>query len=194
MMIEIDGKIISSELFRRRFVCDISKCKGICCYEGDSGAPLEESELGQLTDSYPAFEPYLTEQEKAEIEKQGMWVQDRDGDLVTPIIDGRECVFTNRETDGTWSCAIEKAYLAGKTKFRKPISCYLYPIRVTRYNRYETLNYHEWDVCRAAVTLGEKVGTPVYKFLRDPIITKYGESFYHEMEVAEEELRKAKMI
>ncbi len=194
MMIEIDGKVINTEIFRRRFICDISKCKGTCCYDGDSGAPLEEDELEKLTEVYPTVRPYLSDEENEEIAKQGLWVTDRDGDLVTPIIRGCECVYTNREEDGTWSCAIEKAYREGKTKWRKPISCYLYPIRVSRTRKYEMLNFHEWEVCRPAIELGEKVGTPAYKFLKDPIIAKYGEEFYNELEQVEQELIRQHII
>lgn len=194
MMIEIDGKVINTEIFRRRFICDISKCKGTCCYDGDSGAPLEEDELEKLTEVYPTVKPYLSDEENEEIAKQGLWVTDRDGDLVTPIIRGCECVYTNREEDGTWSCAIEKAYREGKTKWRKPISCYLYPIRISKTRKYEMLNFHEWEVCRPAVELGEKVGTPAYKFLKEPIIAKYGEEFYNELEQVEEELIRQHII
>lgn len=194
MMIEIDGKVINTEIFRRRFICDISKCKGTCCYDGDSGAPLEEDELEKLTEVYPTVKPYLSDEENEEIAKQGLWVTDRDGDLVTPIIRGCECVYTNREEDGTWSCAIEKAYREGKTKWRKPISCYLYPIRVSKTRKYEMLNFHEWEVCRPAVELGEKVGTPAYKFLKEPIIAKYGEEFYNELELVEQELIRQHII
>lgn len=194
MMIEIDGKVINTEIFRRRFICDISKCKGTCCYDGDSGAPLEEDELEKLTEVYPTVKPYLSDEENEEIAKQGLWVTDRDGDLVTPIIRGCECVYTNREEDGTWSCAIEKAYREGKTKWRKPISCYLYPIRVSKTRKYEMFNFHEWEVCRPAVELGEKVGTPAYKFLKEPIIAKYGEEFYNELEQVEQELIRQHII
>lgn len=194
MMIEIDGKVINTEIFRRRFICDISKCKGTCCYDGDSGAPLEEDELEKLTEVYPTVKPYLSDEENEEIAKQGLWVTDRDGDLVTPIIRGCECVYSNREEDGTWSCAIEKAYREGKTKWRKPISCYLYPIRVSKTRKYEMLNFHEWEVCRPAVELGEKIGTPAYKFLKEPIIAKYGEEFYNELEQVEQELIRQHII
>lgn len=194
MMIEIDGKVINTEIFRRRFVCDISKCKGTCCYDGDSGAPLDEGELEKLAEVYPAVKPYLSDEENEEIAKQGLWVTDRDGDLVTPIIRGCECVYTNREEDGIWSCAIEKAFREGKTQWRKPISCYLYPIRVSKTSKYEMLNFHEWEVCRPAVELGEKVGTPAYKFLKEPIIAKYGEAFYKELELVEQELIRQHII
>ena len=194
MMIEIEGKVINTEIFRRRFVCDISKCKGTCCYDGDSGAPLEKEELDKLTEVFPAVEPLLSDKEREEISRQGLWVTDADGDFVTPIIDGRECVYTNREPDGTWSCAIEKAFREGKTNWRKPISCYLYPITVSKTRKYELLNFHEWEVCRPAMELGQKVGTPAYKFLREPIIEKFGEDFYKELEELEQELSRQGII
>ncbi len=195
MMIEIDGKIINTEIFRRKFICDISQCKGTCCYDGDSGAPLEDDELDKLSDAFPAFEPYLSDEERNEINRQGLWVTDPDGDIVTPIIRGCECVFSNHEEDGTWTCAIEKAFLDGKTSFRKPISCFLYPIRVTKFNRgEEALNFHEWSVCKPALELGEKHGTPVYRFLREPLIAKYGEDFFKALEEVEVELKKAGIV
>lgn len=190
MMIEIDGKIISTEIFRRKFVCDITKCKGTCCYDGDSGAPLEEDELPRLEEVMPAVEPYLSGEEMAEIGRQGLWVIDSDGDYVTPIIRGCECVYSNHEQDGTWTCAIEKAFRDGKTKWRKPISCYLYPIRVSKLRRGEALNFHEWEVCRPAMELGEQAGVSVFRFLRGPLIEKYGEEFYRELEQVEDELKK----
>ena len=194
MMIEIEGKVINSEIFRQKFVCDISRCKGTCCYDGDSGAPLEDDEIAKLEEVIDEVRPYLNAEELKEIEKQGLWVKDRDGDKVTPIISGCECVYTNREADGTWSCAIEKAFLDGKTKWRKPISCYLYPIRVSRNSHGEILNFHEWHVCKPALELGEKLGVPAYKFLREPIIAKFGEAFYAELEQVEAELKKAGII
>lgn len=181
-MIQIDDKVISIDIFQRKYICDISKCHGDCCEEGDSGAPLEDNETQILEDIYPAVEPYLTETGKAEIARQGKWVVDEDGDKVTPIIGRRECVYAIRDTDGTWKCAIEKAFYDGKVTFKKPISCHLYPIRVTKYRTFEALNFHEWNVCKPAFELGEKVGTPVYKFLKEPIIRKYGEEFYNELE------------
>lgn len=181
-MIQIDDKVISTDLFTRKYLCDLSKCKGECCDEGDSGAPLEDIETAILDDIYPMVEPYLNDKEKEEIARQGKWVVDEDGDKVTPIINGRECVYTYRDEDGTWKCAIEKAYNEGKINFRKPISCHLYPIRVTKYKKFEALNFHEWHVCKPAIELGEKVGLPVYKFLKEPIIRAYGEAFYEAME------------
>ena len=194
MMIEIDGKEVSSELFRRHFVCDLSHCKGDCCYEGDSGAPVEDDETALIADAFDNIRPYLTPRGLAEIERQGMWVKDADGDTVTPIIDGRECAYAIRTEEGVWSCAIEKAFLDGKSAFRKPISCYLYPIRISHYAHCDALNFHEWQVCKPALQLGEKLGVPAYKFLKEPIIAKWGQEFYDELETAEGELRRAGLI
>lgn len=182
-MIQIDDKVIGFEIFTRRFVCDIAKCKGECCYEGDSGAPLTDEETCVLDEIYPAVEPYLNDVERAEIAKQGKWVVDADGDKVTPIINGRECVYTSRDSDGTWKCAIEEAYNDGKIDFKKPISCHLYPIRVTHYKQFDALNFHEWGACcQPALELGKKLGVPVYKFLKEPIVRAWGEDFYAELE------------
>lgn len=191
-MIQIDDKILSIDLFKKKYVCDITKCKGDCCFEGDSGAPLEEEETAILDKIYPIVEQFLNEKEKAEIARQGRWVIDEDGDKVTPIIDGKECVYTYRDDDGTWMCAIEKTYREGLIDFKKPISCHLYPIRVTKYKTFEALNFHDWDVCKAAHELGQKLGVPVFKFLKEPIIRKYGEAFYEEMENIAPEVEKIK--
>lgn len=189
-MIQIANTVVSLELFKRKFLCDLSHCKGECCYEGDSGAPLEKGEAEILDEIYPLVEPYLTPTEKEEISKQGKWVVDSDGDKVTPIINGRECVYTYREPDGTWKCAIERAFLDGKISFQKPVSCHLYPIRVAHYRDFDALNFHEWHVCEAAMKLGDKVGLPVYKFLKEPLIRMYGEDFYRELESLAPEIEK----
>lgn len=193
-MIQIDDKIISLELFEQKFICDISQCHGICCVEGDSGAPLEENETTIIENLLPVVKPYLSSKAIAEIEKQGAWVIDFEGDKVTPIINGKECVYACFENDGTCKCAIEKAYLDGKCDFKKPISCHLYPIRTKKYPDFEAINYHHWPICEPARLLGEKKGIPVYKFLKEPVIRKYGQAFYNEMEDVEKELIKRDII
>lgn len=189
-MIEIDGKIISFEIFTRKYICDLSKCKGICCVEGDSGAPLEPGEPEILERIYPKIKDRLTHKSQNEVERQGKWVIDQDGDKVTPIINGDECVYAVRKPDGLWSCAIEEAYNAGEIDWKKPISCHLYPIRVQHYKNYDALNFHDWHVCNAALALGQKEGVPVYKFLKEPIIRAWGEDFYNQMEIAAPEVQK----
>jgi hypothetical protein len=193
-MVQIDDKIISLDVFERKFVCDLSVCKGDCCVEGESGAPLEDEETQILEDIYPVVKPYLTGEAIIEIEKQGQWVVDGDGDKVTPIINGKECVYAYYDDDKICKCAIEKAHQQGLVDFKKPISCHLYPIRVTRYKDFEALNYHDWPICQGAKVLGKRSGVPVYQFLKNPIVRKYGEAFYQAMEEIEVELRASGMI
>lgn len=188
-MVQIDDVVISLDLFEKKFICNTPVCKGCCCVEGESGAPLSDKEAELLEEIYPFFEPYLLDNAKAEIEKQGKWVIDEDGDKVTPIINGAECVYTYFEEDGTVKCAIEKAYYEGKISFKKPISCHLYPIRMQQYRSYRGMNYHYWPICAPARELGQTIGTPVYKFLKEPIVREFGQLFYDEMEDVEKALR-----
>jgi hypothetical protein len=193
-MVQIDDKLISLDIFERRFICDLSKCKGACCVEGESGAPLEDEETKILEEIFPHVKPMLSAKALEVIEKEGKWITDFDGDKVTPIINGKECVYTYFDEDGTCKCAIEKAYNDGLIDFPKPISCHLYPIRVSKYKAFEALNYHDWKICCAAKVLGEKHGVATFRFLKNPIIRKYGEAFYNEMEVSEKILRQEGLI
>jgi hypothetical protein len=188
-MVQIDDKLISLDLFEQKFICDLPKCLGACCVEGESGAPLEKEEAEIIERIYPILEPFLSPMAKKEIARVGKSVVDDDDDLVTPIINGRECVYTLFDKNGMCHCAIEKAYNEGLVDFRKPISCHLYPIRVSNYPNYEALNYHHWPICQPAREFGRKEGVPVYRFLKDPIIRKYGEAFYEQMEEIEQELK-----
>jgi hypothetical protein len=188
-MVQIDDKLISLDLFEQKFICDLPKCLGACCVEGESGAPLEEEEAAIIERIYPILEPFLSTAAKNEIARVGKSVVDDDDDLVTPIINGRECVYALFEKNGMCHCCIEKAYNDGLIDFRKPISCHLYPIRTSNYPNYEALNYHHWPICQPARELGRKEGVPVYRFLKDPIIRKYGEAFYEQMEEIEQELK-----
>jgi hypothetical protein len=183
-MIQVGNTLVSDDLLQKKFVCDLEKCRGACCVAGDSGAPLDEDELNVLSDIYEHVEPYLTEDGKKSIEKYGKYVIDSDGDYVTPLVNGDlECAYTVFE-NGIAKCGIEKAYQDGKITFKKPISCHLYPIRINKLKNGEALNYHKWDLCKAACTLGKKLGVPVYQFLRTPLIRKYGEQWYNELEMA----------
>ena len=193
-MVQIDDKLISLDVFEKRFVCDISKCHGDCCVEGESGAPLEDDEVEIVERLYPLLKPLLSEKAIAEIEKDGTWIIDSDGDKVTPIINGRECVYTYFDENGICKCAIEKLYLDGKTDFKKPISCHLYPIRVSKYPSYEALNYHSWPICAPARELGGKLGVPAYQFLKEPIERRYGKAFYEEMVDVEKTLKEKRII
>ena len=187
-MVQIDDVIVSFDIFKEKFYCDINACKGECCIEGDAGAPLESKEVELLEKVLPAIWDDLSDEAKDIINKQGVCYKDVDGDLVTSIVNGKDCVFTCYDDKGYCLCAIEKAYRNGKTNFYKHISCHLYPIRVGKYGPYKALNYHRWNVCKAAVLLGEKKNTPIYKFLKEPLIRSFGEEWYTELEIAAKEL------
>ena len=179
-MIRIANQIISDDIIKKKFSCDLKKCRGICCVRGDSGAPLEENEIPVLEKYFPAIKPYLRREGLKTIEDQGKFYTDPDGEKVTTLIDGKECAYSYVENDIT-RCAIEKAWLEKKIDFRKPISCHLYPIRVKTFNEYETLNYDQWDICSYGRELGEQINMPVYKFLKEPLVRKYGEHWYKKL-------------
>jgi hypothetical protein len=189
-MIEIGRTIISRDIFEEQFLCDLLKCKGACCEEGDSGAPLTIEEAEIIEREYPNFSEYLPGKHKHEIEKQGFSVIDSDGDLVTPLLNNRQCVYTFTDERGILKCAIEKAFFEGKTTFRKPVSCHLFPIRITEYKRYDAVNYQELSICRPGKECGKAAKLPLYKFLKEPLIRKYGEEWYNEVEVAAQYLEK----
>ena len=189
-MIQIDDKLISEDLFSEEFVCNLAKCKGICCVEGDAGAPLDEEETHILDEIYPKIKPYLRPEGIQAIEEQGTYTLDFEGDLVTPLVNNAECAYVIFDEKGYTKCAIEKAYEDGVIDWQKPISCHLYPIRVTEYSNFSAINYHEWDICSDACTLGKELGVKVYQFLKKPLIRKYGEEFYQTLSEAAEEWEK----
>lgn len=191
-MIQIEDAIISLDLIERRFCCDLKACAGECCIAGDSGAPLEESEKEELQENYEAFKAYMKPEGVIAVEEQGLTVIDSDGDLVTPLIHGRECAYAIDENGCCW-CAIEKAWMAGESHFRKPISCHLYPVRITKYQRYEAVNYDSWHICAAARRLGEQEGIPVYVFLKDALIRKYGQEWYDQLCYVAQEIQYGKL-
>lgn len=177
-MLVIQNSIISDDIADKLFVCDLDKCKGACCVEGDLGAPLDQDELLVLEESIPEVLPYLTEEGKKVIEDEGPYLLDEEGDFSTTTINGRECVFAFYDDQKQLKCGIEQAYLDKKIDFQKPISCHLYPIRITKYEHYEAINYHEWSICSDACALGQSLGIPLYQFLKAPLIRKYGEGWY----------------
>lgn len=191
-MLQIDDTIISLELLDERFVCDLSTCQGICCIEGDDGAPLEDNEVKIIEDLLPIIWDDLTEISKEVIRKQGVSYIDDDGEPVTSIVNGAECVFTYTDKDGTCKCAIEKAFREGKTDFYKPISCHLYPVRLQKYDEFIAVNYHRWNVCNCARKLGGKLGVPVYQFLKEPLIRRFGHEWFEQLEIADEEFKNKK--
>lgn len=177
-VIQIDDKLISSEITEELFHCDISACKGACCVEGELGAPLSDEELKILDEIYEQVKPYLKKEGIEAIEEQGTSVLDFTHAYSTPLVHGRECAYTTFDDKGVAMCGIEQAWADGAVSFRKPISCHLYPIRVQEYESFTALNYDRWSICSAACTLGEKKGIPVYEFAKDAIVRAYGESFY----------------
>ena len=193
-MIQIQDVVVSLDVFREKFLCDLSACKGECCIEGDAGAPVEPDEVAELEAALPAVWDDLSPEAREVIDRQGVVYTDCEGDLVTSIVNGKDCVFTCYDEKGSCYCAIEKAYREGRCGFYKPVSCHLYPIRVGDYGPFKAVNYHRWKVCKAAVLLGQKENLPVYRFLKEPLIRKFGREWYEELETVAEELTKQKLI
>ena len=179
-MIIIQNTLVSEDIIRREFVCKLSSCKGECCVEGDAGAPLEKEEVSEIAANYEQIKLFMRPIGHVTIQKQGFYEIDDQGDLVTPLIDNKECAFVYFDR-GIAKCAIEKAYFDREIPFRKPVSCHLYPIRISVNKEYDALNYHQWPVCKSAMKYGKKIGVPVYKFLEEPLISKYGKDWYDEL-------------
>ena len=188
-MLQIDDKVLSFDLFRKKFACDLKKCKGACCVHGDSGAPLEDDEIEIMKNIYPLVKPFMRKEGIEAVEIQGDYVVDRDGDKVTPLIDGKECCYVVFD-DGIALCAIEMAFNAKVIDFQKPISCHLYPIRITKYNGFTAVNYESWDICKPALVNGRNTDTPLYAFLKAPLIRKYGPEWFDKLKIADVEIRK----
>ena len=180
-MMKVGEVLVSDDIRDKEFVCNLEKCKGACCVEGDFGAPLIQEELAILEEIYPKVKKYLSPEGIKEIEKQGTHTIDDEGELCTPIISGRECVYAIYDERKILKCGIEAAHKAGDIDWKKPISCHLYPIRITKKKDFEAINYHKWHICTPACALGKELQVPVYKFLRDPLIRKYGEPWYNEL-------------
>ncbi|MBS1765369.1 MAG: DUF3109 family protein [Bacteroidetes bacterium] len=180
-MIKVGKILVSDDLVTENFICDLEKCKGACCVEGESGAPLDEEELPVFEKIYKKVKPYLTDDGIKAIEEQGLYVKDSDDDWVTPLMwPGGPCAYTIFEK-GIAYCGIEKAWRDGKIKFQKPVSCHLYPIRIEKMRAGEALNYHRWELCSAACKLGKKKKVRVYEFLKTALIRKYGEKWYDKL-------------
>lgn len=193
-IIEIDHVLVSPDIFTECFCCDLDACKGICCVEGDAGAPVTLDEIGGIEDALDTVWNDLSANAQAVIDRQGVAYNDRDGDLVTSIVGGKDCVFTCYD-NGCCLCALEKAYREKRTKFCKPVSCALYPIREKRLsNGMVGLNYHRWAVCKDAVKKGRELQLPVYKFLQGPLTRRFGEQWYNELLKTAEELTKAGLL
>jgi hypothetical protein len=180
-MIIHEPALISEDLFEKNFICNLAKCKGACCLEGDQGAPITEAEITAIQENIEQIKPYLTSQSREAIEAKGFWETDPEGDLVTTCLPTGECNFSVYQ-NGILSCGMEQAWKDEKSSFQKPLSCHLYPIRVKHVGEYDALNYHQWDVCKPACQLGNEHKLPVYKFLKDALVRKFGEPWYKELE------------
>lgn len=194
MILEVSNILVSSDIITEQFCCDLDKCHGICCVEGDAGAPVTLDEIAGIEDSLDTVWGDMSASAQAVVDKQGVAYTDREGDLVTSIVGRKDCVFTCYE-NGCCLCALERAYRQGKTSFIKPISCALYPIREKRINSdIVALNYNRWDVCRDAVKKGQKLGLPVYRFLEGPLVRRFGKEWYDELCAVAEELKRSGIV
>jgi hypothetical protein len=189
-MIEILNTLVSLDLFKVFFCCDLEKCHGLCCVEGDAGAPVDMEEVGLLEDSLEVVWADLTPEAQRQIDAEGVVYPDRDGDLVTQIVNGKDCVFVKHEGECAF-CAIESAYRCGRFHWRKPMSCALYPVRLSTVGDMTAVNVHKWNICQPARELGEKLQMPVYQFLKEPLIRRFGQAWWDECDLAARELKKA---
>jgi len=187
-MFQLGKTIVSEDLIEKDFVCNLSACKGECCIAGEAGAPVSEEETQILKEIYPQVKPFLRNEGIAAIEAQDTHVTNALGELETPLVDGKECAYVSFTSEGIASCGIEDAYNAGAVSFRKPISCHLYPVRVQDYSEFAAVNYHKWPICDDACTLGASLKVPVYKFVKDALIRKFGENWYSQLEKIATEL------
>ncbi|HMX78960.1 MAG: DUF3109 family protein [Ferruginibacter sp.] len=192
-MIAIDNILVSDEIVKEQFVCDLSKCKGACCVDGDAGAPLSKDELDKLNAVYDKVVPYLDAESLKELERQGRYVYDKEFGWVTPTIESKVCVYGIRDEQGIVKCGIEQAYLDGKIKWKKPISCHLFPVIVKESKRSDNVyvNYEpREDNCKAACALGKKLKVPVYVFLKEALVRRFGQAFYNSLEATANHLAK----
>ena len=184
-MIIVENTLVSEDILDVKFVCDLNACKGQCCVQGDEGAPLEKDEIEILKEIKEEVLPYMTEEGIRVIEKEGVYALSDDNELVTPLVNKEHCAYVFFDK-GIAKCAIEKAFDEGKIEFKKPISCHLYPVRVSKNENYDAVNYHEWAVCESACECGTRLNVPVYKFLKEPLIRKFGKDWFTQVEVAAE--------
>lgn len=183
-MLQIGDTLVSLDLAEEFFCCDLGACKGQCCIEGDAGAPITEAERTAIERVLPVVKDDMIPQGREAVERDGVAYVDEEGDLVTTIVDGRNCAFTCYAPGGVCLCAIEKAHREGRCEFLKPVSCHLYPLRLTEYPTFTAVNYHRWKICRPAVRKGRELGIRLYQFLREPLIARFGQEWYDELVTA----------
>lgn len=188
-MFQLGKTIVSEDIIEKDFVCNLSACKGACCIDGDAGAPLEKEETDILESIYPKVKPFLRPEGIQAIEEQGTFIKTRLGELETPLIDGADCAYVIFDEHNTALCGIEEAYNQGAIDWKKPVSCHLYPVRVKDYSEFSAVNYHKWHICDDACALGAELQVPIYKFVKEALIRKFGENWYAELEKTAEGLR-----
>ena len=189
-MFVIQDTLVSLDVLEKEFCCDLDSCRGCCCIEGDAGAPVGDDELTKIKALLPLLMPDMTKEAKEVVEKQGIAYHDPSGEQVLSVVNDKDCIFARTDHNGWCYCLIEKAYKAGKTDFIKPISCHLYPIRLTRVGERTGVEYHRWDICHCARVLGKKQHIPLYRFLREPLIRRFGKEWYDELELTATEWNK----
>lgn len=185
-----DNTLVSLDVLEKEFCCDLDTCRGSCCIEGDAGAPLTVEEEEKIQSILPVLLPEMTKEAKAVVEAQGIAYNDPSNERVTSIVNNKDCIFARTDHNGWCYCLIEKAYNAGKIDFKKPISCHLYPIRLTKVGEYIGLEYHRWDICHCARIKGKKLHLPLYQFLKEPLIRRFGQEWYKELELTANEWKK----
>ncbi|TCI92268.1 DUF3109 family protein [Tenacibaculum sp. M341] len=181
-MFQLGKTIVSEDIIEKEFVCNLSACKGTCCVQGEAGAPLDEEEVKILKEIYPKVKPFLRKEGIEAIEEQGTSITSDFGELETPLVNHAECAYVTFDDKGTALCGIEEAYNKNIIDWKKPISCHLYPVRVKDYSEFAAVNYHKWDICDDACSLGKELQVPVYKFLKEALIRRFGENWYMELE------------
>ena len=189
-MVEIQDTLVSFDVFRECFCCDLAACGGACCVEGDAGAPLTLDEIGELEEAAEQLRDELTPEAREVIDAQGVAYIDKDGQMVSSIVNGKDCVFAVKNEEGVTLCAIDRAWREGRLKIRKPISCELYPVRLSRVGGMTAVNYHRWSICGGACKLGAELKLPLYKFLKAPLIRAFGEEWWAECDLVCGELKK----
>ncbi len=188
-MIPVDNTLVSDDVAQIKFCCDLPRCHGACCVAGDAGAPLDEDEIALIQDGLEEIKPYMSQQGIEVVDENGVFDYDASGNYVTPLVSGRECAFVFF-TGKVARCAIEKAFQDGQIDFQKPVSCHLYPVRITAYNGFDAVNYHKWSICSKALVKGKELNLPLYKFLKDSLIRKYGKDWYNELAETIEQINK----
>lgn len=181
-MFQIANTIVSEEILDNDFVCNLASCKGACCVDGQSGAPLEEEETVLLDEVFESVKPFLRKEGVTAIVDQGTFVKGADGEWETPLVNNEECAYVTFDAAGITKCGLEEAYNAGATQWKKPISCHLYPVRTRKYSAFTAVNYHKWLICDDACSLGKELKVPIFRFVKEALIRKFGDAWYQELE------------